>query len=270
MDHAPRFTVTRDGHVTTVELIGPGGKPVMDSAFFAEIGDLFRDLDRDDETRVVILKGTRGNFSYGLDLGSAAALFGHFVTEQNATTRGQFLETARVWQSALTAVAKCSKPTIAAIEGWCLGGGVDLASACDIRIASADAKLSIREIKIAIVADLGSLQRLVGIIGDGHLRQLALTGEDIDAARAQQIGLVNDVYADADALMGAARELAATIAANSPLTTRGIKDVLDVERGPRVEAGLRYVAAWNSAFLASDDLMEAFAAAAEGRPPTFS
>ncbi|HWU21321.1 MAG TPA: enoyl-CoA hydratase-related protein, partial [Nocardioides sp.] len=133
-----------------------------------------------------------------------------------------------------------------------------------------DAKFSIREAKVAIVADLGSLQRLVGIIGDGHLRELALTGDDIDAARAQQIGLVNSLYADGDSLRAAAAGLAGRIAANSPLVTSGIKDVLDAERGPRVEAGLRYVAVWNSAFLLSDDLHEAVGAFLEKRPPSYT
>ncbi|HEX4058120.1 MAG TPA: enoyl-CoA hydratase-related protein [Galbitalea sp.] len=159
---------------------------------------------------------------------------------------------------------------MSAIDGWCIGGGIDLVAATDIRLATSSAKLSVRETKVAIVADLGSLQRLVGIIGDGHLRELALTGGDIDAARAERIGLVNTVYPDAGALHAAALELANEIAANSPLVVRGVKDVLDAERAPRVEAGLRFVAAWNAAFLPSKDLGEAFAAFAERRPAEFT
>jgi enoyl-CoA hydratase len=129
----------------------------------------------------------------------------------------------------------------------------------------------VRETKVAIVADLGSLQRLVGIIGDGHLRELALTGGDIDAARAERIGLVNTVYPDADALRAAAAvALAKEISANSPQVVRGVKDVLDAERAPRVEAGPRYVAAWNAAFLPSKDLGEAFAAFADRRLAEFA
>jgi enoyl-CoA hydratase len=125
-------------------------------------------------------------------------------------------------------------------------------------------------VKVAIVADLGSLQRLTGIIGDGHLRELALTGKDIDASRAERIGLVNDVYPDRDATLAVAREVAEEIAGNSPLVVRGAKDVLNHDREPRVEAGLRYVAAWNSAFLPSQDLTEAVTAFAERRPPRFT
>ena len=148
---------------------------------------------------------------------------------------------------------------IAAVSGWCIGGGVDVVAAADIRLASADAKFSVREVKVAIVADLGSLQRLAGIIGEGHLRELAYTGKDIDAARAEKIGLVNDVYPDQDAVLAAARELAAEIAANPPLVVQGVKDVLGHEREREVADGLRYVAAWNAAFLPSKDLGEAVA-----------
>ena len=264
-----RFGITRDGHVATVELVGSGGKPVMDAAFFAELRETFTALDRDADVRAVVVTGTGGHFSFGLDLAEAAGSFGRMAAQPGARGRVEFLDLIRDWQDTVTAVAACRTPTVAAIEGWCIGGGVDLAAACDVRISTADAKFSVREAKVAIVADLGSLQRLVGVIGDGHLRELALTGDDIDAARAERIGLVNSVYADGDALRTAAADLAGRMAANSPLVTSGIKDVLDAERGPRVEAGLRYVAVWNSAFLQSQDLGEAFAAFAERRSPRF-
>lgn len=146
---------------------------------------------------------------------------------------------------------------------------MDLISAADVRYASADAKFSIREVKVAIVADMGSLQRLPGIIGDGHLRELALTGKDIDAARAEKIGLVNDVYPDQEALLDAAFATATEIADNPPLVVQGTMDVLDQARATRIAEGLRYVAAWNAAFLASKDLTEAITAMFQKRPPAF-
>ena len=164
---------------------------------------------------------------------------------------------------------ECRKPVIAAIDGWCIGGGLDLAAACDIRICSAQAKFSLREIRLAIVADIGSLQRLPPIIGQGHTRQLAFTGEDIDADRALAIGLVNDVHPDADALHAAAAAMAARIAANSPVTARGIKQVLDYCADKSVKDGLQYVAVWNAAFLQSKDLAEAISAFMERREPKF-
>ncbi|PRC49161.1 enoyl-CoA hydratase, partial [Mycobacterium sp. ITM-2017-0098] len=129
---------------------------------------------------------------------------------------------------------------------------------------------SVREVKLAIVADVGSLARLPLILSDGHLRELALTGKDIDAARAEKIGLVNDVYPDAEASLAAARATAAEIAANPPFTVHGIKDVLDEQRTAQVSASLRYVAAWNSAFLPSKDLTEGITAMFEKRSPEFT
>ena len=260
------FSVEREGNVAFVVMLAPS----MGLAFFSELPRVFRELDADASVRAIILTGSGANFSFGLDLKDVAPLFLPLTTgDTSASARAAVLAQVREWQASITAVADCRTPVIAAIDGWCIGGGIDLIAATDIRLATAGAKFSVRETKVAIVADLGSLQRLVGIIGDGHLRELALTGGDINAARAERIGLVNTVYADATELKDAALATARAIAANSPLVVRGVKDVLDAERAPRVEAGLRYVATWNAAFLPSRDLGEAFAAFAERRPAEF-
>jgi len=268
------MTVAREGAVATVTLAGPGGKGVMDDQFFIELAETTAELDADEAVRAIVYvgpdhvgQGKGSNFSYGLDLAAAAQTFAPMRSATDAGARTRLLDLIRRWQGTLDVVANAQTPTVAAISGWCIGGGVDLAAACDVRVASRDATFSIREVKVAIVADLGSLQRLVGIIGDGHLRELALTGDDIDAERAAAIGLVNHVEDDAPAK---AADIAARIAGNSPLVLRGIKDVLGAERAPRVEAGLRYAAAWNSAFLLSDDLDEAMASFVERRPPEFT
>jgi len=173
-------------------------------------------------------------------------------------------------QASVTAVAACPKPVIAAVHGYCIGGGIDLICACDIRLASADAVFSVRETKIAIVADLGTLQRLPGIVTKGHVAELAYTGKDIPAERASEIGLVNQVLPDADACHKAAHEMANEIAANSPLAVQGTKAVLKASEGRSVEEGLDYVGVWNAAFLTSDDLTEAFTAFLQKRPPKFT
>lgn len=270
-DHAARLNVERPfDHVAVVTMMGTGGKAVMDSPFFAELDSTFRVLGADDTVRAIVISGGGPNFSYGLDLAAVSEVFSHPAADRGASSRRELLSLIRTWQAALSAVAECPKPVVAAISGWCVGGGVDLAAACDVRVASADSVFSVREVKMAIVADLGSLQRLVGIIGDGHLRELALTGSDIDADRAAAIGLVNHVAPDAASATELALDLAARMSQNSPLVLRGIKEILDVERGPRVEAGLRYTAAWNAAFLPSADLHEAMAAFAEHRVPRYT
>jgi len=261
----------RHPNVALVTLIGPGKGNAMGPDFWAEMPRVFADLDANPQIRSVVLTGSGKHFSFGLDLVAMGGFFAAMLAEKNvmAGPRTELHNKIKEMQKAINAVADCRKPVVAAISGWCIGGGVDLIAAADIRYASADAKFSIREVKVAIVADVGSLQRLPGIIGDGHFRELALTGKDIDAARAEKIGLVNDVYADQAALLDAAFATAIEIAENPPLVVQGVMDVLDHARASRVDEGLRYVAAWNAAFLASKDLSEAMAAMMQKRPPAF-
>jgi enoyl-CoA hydratase len=272
MENLVSLKVDVSGHVAEVTLLGPGKGNAMGPDFWRELPIVFRDLDADPEVRAVILTGSGAHFSYGLDLPAMMPSWASLLGEGGGTAgpRAQFLDEVRRLQDSVTSVAACRKPVVAAIAGWCVGGGVDVVAACDIRLASADARFSVREVKVAIVADLGSLQRLAGIIGEGHLRELALTGKDITAERAARINLVNDVYPDQGSLLDAARELAAELAANPPLVVQGVKDVLNVEREATVAAGLRYVAAWNSAFLPSKDLGEAVRAFLERRTPEFT
>jgi enoyl-CoA hydratase len=264
------LTIEVKDNVAQVTLIGPGKGNAMGPAFWAEMPAAFAELDADPEVRAIVLTGSGRNFSYGLDLMAMGGMLPSAGGDPSARPRADFHKKLKGMQQSITAVADCRTPTIASVHGWCIGGGVDLISAVDIRYASADAKFSIREVKLSIVADVGSLARLPLILNDGHLRELALTGRDIDAARAEKIGLVNDVFADADASLAAAHETAAEIAANSPLVVHGIKDVLDEQRTADVAASLRYVAAWNSAFLPSKDLGEGIKAMFEKRKPEFT
>ena len=232
--------------------------PPVNALSLATRKGLWAGLDQaeaDDAVKAIVILGGGSTFIAGADITE-------FGTENGTTPPGLHLIQERL--------EACPKLTIAAIHGWCIGGGVDLISAVDIRYASADAKFSVREVKLSIVADVGSLARLPYILNDGHLRELALTGKDIDAGRAEKIGLVNDVLPDAEATLAAAHATAAEIASNSPLVTRGIKDVLDEQRTADVAASLRYVAAWNSAFLPSRDLKEGISAMFAKREPNFT
>ncbi|GAA5229769.1 crotonase/enoyl-CoA hydratase family protein [Arthrobacter cryoconiti] len=259
--------------VALVRLTGPGRGNMMGLAFWAELPELFVALDADETVRAVVLSGQGSHFSTGLDvqevLGGWLERMGAGTCAQ-AAARTELLGTIKSLQSAITAVASCRKPVIAAVSGWCIGGGVDLIAAADVRLASVEAKFSLREARLAIVADVGSLQRLRGIIGEGQLRELALTAKDITATRAEKIGLVNDVYADPDALLVAALDMAAQMAANSPLAVAGTKAVLNHGREEEIARGLDFVALWNTSFLHSEDLLEAVQALREHRPGVFS
>ena len=258
------LTVT-PGPITTVTL----REPTMRPRLFHEVGAAFTAIADDPAVRAVIVDSAAKHFSYGLDLPAAAAELGEGLQGGGAATRMALWRAIRALQRGFSAVAACPVPVIAAVHGWCIGGGVDLITACDLRLCAADARFSVRETKIAIVADLGTLQRLPRIVGPGRARELAFTGKDIDAARAEAIGLVNEVAPDRAALAAAARALAEAIAENPPLPVRGVKEVRDRGADGSVDDGLAYVAAWNAAFLASEDLGEAMAAFVGRRPPMY-
>lgn len=270
--HEPYESMTVEvvDRIAEVTLTGPGRGNAMGPEFWSECPQVFAALDADPDVRAVVLTGSGDHFTYGLDLQSMAPRLAPVLSPgAQAKERTEFHDLILGMQEAANAVARCRKPVIAAVAGWCIGGGVDVVTAADFRYAAADAKFSIREVKVGMVADMGTLARLSGIVGEGHTRELALTGKDIDAARAERIGLVNDVLDDRDATLAAARAAAREIAGNPPLVVHGIKSVLDHTRSAQVDASLRYVAAWNAAFLPSKDIGEAMAAIFEKRKPDF-
>jgi enoyl-CoA hydratase len=277
---SPVLSVEQDEWVATVWLDRPEARNAMGVDLWRDLPLAMEAVSRDQQVRAVVIAAKGPHFSVGLDLKAMGNLLvgggGDHATDgatsppsTAARARGARSEVLRL-QDSITAVARCPKPVIAAVHGYCIGGGVDLIAACDIRLASADAVFSVREAKMAIVADLGSLQRLPSIISAGHLAELAFTAKDFSAERAKEIGLVNDVAADAEGVLKAARSLAAEIAANSPIAVQGTKAVLAANEGRTVAEGLDYVATWNAGMLASDDLVEAVTAFMEKRIPKFT
>jgi len=269
---SPVLTIERTDGVATVWLDRPEASNAMGPELWRDLPRAMASVAEDHDVRVVVVAARGRHFSVGLDLkamGGALVGAGGSGRSPAARARNTRHEVLRL-QAAISAVAQCPKPVIAAVQGYCIGGGVDLIAACDIRLATADAVFSVREAKMAIVADLGSLQRLPAIIGAGHLAELAFTGKDIGAARAKEIGLVNEVAADPEAALEAATALAREIAANSPLAVQGTKAVLAANDGRTVGQGLEYVATWNAPMLASDDVAEAISAFLERRAPKFT
>jgi enoyl-CoA hydratase len=238
--------------VARVDLARPDKFNAMDKEMFAGIGDAFRSLGRDPAVRAILLTGQGKHFTAGLDLEYASKQFPPSSDPGRAAeARLRHIE----WlQDAFSAVEAARPPVIAAIGGGCIGAGVDLASACDLRVAAPDAFFQVAEVDVAITADLGTLQRLGFLIPHGVLRELAYTGRRMGAQEAARYGLVNEI-ADDPAAAGLA--LARTIAAKSPLAVAGAKRSLSYSRGRPVEEGLRDVATWNAATLVSADLREA-------------
>ncbi len=265
------LTVAREGHLAEVRLVGPGKGNAMGAAFWREMPIAFAQLDADPEVRAIVLRGEGKRFSVGLDLMGMGAELAELLMmgPRLASDRVRLFDTIRKMQQATACVAACRKPVIAAIHGHCIGGGIDLVTSCDVRLASADAIFSVREVKLAIVADVGTLQRLPTIVGQGHARELALTGEDIDAARAEKIGLVSHVFGSADELFAGARAMAERISQNPPLAVQGTKAVMEEGLRRSIDDGLRHAALFNTAFLPSEDLAEAIGAFAGRRDPDF-
>ena len=269
-DSGKALEVRRDGFVAEVVMKGPGKGNAMGPEFWAECPEVFARLSKDDSVRAIVLYGEGPSFTFGLDLKAMMpVLMPHLGPPNLAKQRTALLDLILDLQRSADAIEACRKPVIACLHGQCLGGGIDIATACDVRLASADANISVREVRVAMVADLGSLQRLPRIVGQGITRELAYTGKDIDAQRALRVNLVNDVYPDKPALLEAARTMAKQIAENPPLVVAGIKEVLDFGERSQVRDREKFVAVWNAAFLASSDLAEALAAFVERRPPVF-
>jgi enoyl-CoA hydratase len=269
------LSVELEGHVATVWLDRPDKMNAFGPEAWDDLPRVVDALGSHDDVRVIVIAAKGRAFTVGIDLMAFGPAFtsGTFDPETEAGTvaarRANHSAIKRL-QDSFTALARCPKPVIAAIHGYCLGAGIDLITACDIRLAARDAVFSVRETKIAMVADVGTLQRLPAIIDPGRVAELVYTGKDVDAAEAFEMGLVSHVYDDAAAVHKAAAHLAGDIAANSPLAVQGSKAVLRANAGQSVDAALDYVALWNAAFIHSNDFAEAVNAFLEKRDPNFT
>jgi enoyl-CoA hydratase len=257
----------KQGRVATVWLCNPQKRNAMGPAFWEELPEAMGEIAADAELAAEVICAEGPAFSVGLDLKTMMGTLA--PSPSQIETRERLLKTIYRLQASVNSVAECTLPVIAAIHGYCIGGAVDLISACDIRLGAKDMSVSVRETKVGMVADLGTLQRLPRLIGHGHVAELAFTGKDINAERALRIGLVNDLYETGEDTIRAAHELAKEICENSPLVVRGVKRVLNYSKEHSVEEGLEYVAMHNTAFLLSDDLGEAMAAFMQKRRPVF-
>ncbi len=265
------YLVEKKPPVAWVFLNRPEKKNAMGPAAWTEPVEIFADLDNDPEIRVVIIAGKGSCFSAGIDLmGMVPQLSELMDKNQTGGTKWKLLLKIKHLQDGISAIEKCRKPVIAAIHGHCVGAGLDMATACDIRICSADTQFSLKEAAVGFVADVGVLQRIPLIVGQGHARELAYTARSITAMRAKEIQLVNAVYPDPATLMVQAQQLAQEIADNSPLAVQASKDVLNYGVGKSTDDGLKYVASVSANIIPSSDLMEAISAFSEKRKPHFT
>ncbi|CAG8865666.1 Crotonyl-CoA hydratase [Pseudomonas fluorescens] len=263
------FKVELTQNIAHVQIDRPEKLNAMNAAFWEEIGAIFHWIDDTDAVRVVVLSGAGQHFSAGIDLALLASLASQLEQDVGRSARALRRTILRL-QSCINAVDNCRKPVLAAIQGYCIGGAIDLVSACDMRYCSSNAQFSIKEIDMGMAADIGTLQRLPRIIGDGILRELAYTGRTVHASEAQAIGLVNRVYDDQASLLDGVFAIAAEIATKSPIAVAGTKQMLGYMRDHTVDDGLEYIATWNAAMLQSEDLRVAMAAHMSKQKPEFA
>ncbi|XAR64356.1 hypothetical protein NMG60_11024662, partial [Bertholletia excelsa] len=218
----------------------------------------------------IILSGTGSHFCAGIDLNALTSLSQGVQSSDRGRSAERLRREIKVMQGAITAIEGCRKPVIAAVHGACIGGGIDIITACDMRYCTADAFFSVKEVDVAITADLGTLQRLPGIVGQGNAMELALTGRKFTGSEAKELGLVSRVFACKDTMDEGVRAIAEEIAAKSPLAVTGTKAVLLRSRNLTLDQGLDYVATWNSGMLLSDDLMEAIKSQKQKKKPSFA
>jgi enoyl-CoA hydratase len=253
-----------DAAVVVVALNRPAKANSMNAAMWDELQLCFEWIDQEPSVRVAILAGNGKHFCAGLDL----SMFSDILpasSEQGRAREGMRRTILRM-QDNLSAIEKCRKPVLAAIHHTCIGGGIDMTTCCDMRYCSADAYFSIKEIDLGMTADVGTLQRLPRLIGDGMVRELAYTGRRLEAQEARELGLVNRVFADRDALLEGVMEIARQIASKAPLAVRGSKEMILYARDHSVADSLNYIATWNAGMMSQVDLTATIEAQMKGEP----
>lgn len=254
----PAFQITYDGAVAHLRLSRPEASNALDMDFWRRFGPEVKALDASGEVRALVISGEGKNFCAGMDISVFSG--GAILSAETAAERQAFHQTARELQAVLTTLEKARFPVIAAIQGACVGGGLDLIAACDIRLAAEGAYFRIEETNIGMMADLGSLQRLPKLMPEGVVRELAYTGASLSAERAERLGLVNAIHADADAVVEAALTMARQIASKAPLAVSGSKAALNHARDHSVAEGLEWIAVMQGSLWNPSDVMAAIQA----------
>ncbi len=263
------FIVKIENNIAHVVINRPEKANAMHRKAWEELKEIFELIDETEAVRVVVLSGEGKHFCAGIDLNLLMSLYQLVEHECEGRKREKLRNIILDGQSAITAIEKCSKPVIAAVHNGCIGGGVDLVAACDMRYATEDAYFCIKEIEMGMVADLGTLQRLPKIIPYGIVSEMAYTGRRVYGKEAASIHLVNRCYENKEVMLEDVQKIAMKIASNTPLSVRGTKHILQYSREHSVKDSLEYMATWNASMLMSKDLMEAFEAKMSGREAKF-
>jgi len=264
------MSLTVENHIAHIQLSRPERFNTMVMAFWQEMVDVFAEIEKTPEARVVVISSTGKHYTAGLDLSAFAGIAQEMNSDiDGARVREQFKNTVLEMQESFNVIEKCRLPVLVATQGGCIGGGVDMISACDMRYCTEDAFFCIQEINIGMTADVGTLQRLPHLIPSGIVRELAYTGRRMFADEAKEYGLVNQVFDSQEAMLAKVMEIAAGIASKSPLAIYGTKEMINYTRDHSVDDALKYMAVWQSGMFLSNDLIEAAGANQTKRKPNF-
>ncbi|MBY0563356.1 MAG: crotonase/enoyl-CoA hydratase family protein [Hyphomonadaceae bacterium] len=264
------FSLSIENAIAHIVLNRPEAFNAMNRAFWNELPALVCDIDDNAKARVIVISSTGKHFTAGMDTSVFTEGAGISAEGGDQYVRAEaFRHFVHVLQQSFSCLEDARMPVIAAIQGGCIGAGVDMTSACDIRYCTEDAFFQIAEINIAMTADVGTFPRLCKLIPDGWVRELAYAGRRLPAQKAKEIGLVNEVFATHDAMMAHVMDLAREIAEKSPLAVAGSKRMINYARDHSTASALDYVALWNTSMLSPPHMTEAFAAKAQKRTPVF-
>jgi enoyl-CoA hydratase len=267
------FDVEVNDKIGHIRMIRPDKANSMIASFWRDLPEIVDGLSASGSVRAIVLSGEGKHFCSGMDLsvfGSDDTIGPGAATKGHRSRRNErFRSTALRLQDSFTCLERARMPVLCAIQGACIGGGIDMVSAADMRYATESAYFSIHEINIGMTADVGTLQRMPKLVAEGIVRELAYTGRRWPAAEAHAAGFVNAVYPDHDTMMAAVMDVAAEIAAKSPMAVWGTKQTMHYTRDHSVADGLEFIANWNAAMFDTDDMGEAFAAQLEQRPADF-
>jgi len=258
-----------EGAVAHLVLNRPEALNTLNTAFWQELPRALRAIGATADIRALVISSTGKHFTAGMDLNVFAGLNGpEFQLE--ASRRAEMI---RRWvlelQACFNLLEEIRIPVLMAVQGGCIGGGIDMIAAADCRYATENAFFTIKEIDLAMTADLGTLQRLPTLMPQGVVRELAYTGRKFSAQEAMRHGLINEVYSDHDTMIDAVMAIAQTIAGHSPMAIHGTKEMLNYARDNAVADGLRYAATWQSGMFHAHEVLEAMSASFEKRAPVF-
>jgi enoyl-CoA hydratase len=262
-------TYHREGHIGFITLNRAKKRNAMSLGLWNSLNEAISDAEEDSESRVVVLRGEGKSFCAGLDLSPENDLITMITGNPSANQKIAFYKVVRRIQSYHTRLEKLSRPSIAFLHGHCLGAGLELALCCDFRICSAETVFGLPEATLAIITDVGGLQRLPRVVGQGHAREIAFRGNRFEAQHALAINLVNHVYPDQETMNIEGMKMASEIASNPPLAVQGAKDVFLYNQDVPIDRALDFNAARSSMIMPSEDIFEAFAAYMQKRKGNF-